>query len=270
MNINNLQATTTSLLNLINNVQTPATLNVNNLMVTGTSIFNNTVNMSKLLLGTDVYNYFDSVLEVNKNLAIRNNITTGSRIDLQTGSATTRSYISLEEGHDINISTPVNIGNVKSINLSTDNIILDANQVFVSGKIINSNGLNIGAKSPIYFTTYRNVVINGSTYSVYDINLIQYVKYITLDGYNIRQFRMRTWYSDADFQSFNMHCTRSDIFMSNRGGLNIYAMCMPFENQYLNDDKWGDQFLFRYDFNTISYCSRIGAQKVYCIIEDLL
>ena len=270
LNINNLQATTTSLLNLINNVQTPATLNVNNLMVTGTSIFNNTVNMSKLLLGTDVYNYFDSVLEVNKNLAIRNNITTGSRIDLQTGSATTRSYISLEEGHDINISTPVNIGNVKSINLSTDNIILDANQVFVSGKIINSNGLNIGAKSPIYFTTYRNVVINGSTYSVYDINLIQYVKYITLDGYNIRQFRMRTWYSDADFQSFNMHCTRSDIFMSNRGGLNIYAMCMPFENQYLNDDKWGDQFLFRYDFNTISYCSRIGVQKVYCIIEDLL
>jgi hypothetical protein len=58
--------------------------------------------------------------------------------------------------------------------------------------------------------------------------------------------------------------------MSNRGGLNIYAMCMPFENQYLNDDKWGDQFLFRYDFNTISYCSRIGVQKVYCIIEDLL
>ena len=103
-------------------------------MVTGTSIFNNTVNMSKLLLGTDVYNYFDSVLEVNKNLAIRNNITTGSRIDLQTGSATTRSYISLEEGHDINISTPVNIGNVKSINLSTDNIILDAAQVFVSEK----------------------------------------------------------------------------------------------------------------------------------------
>ena len=70
MNINNLQATTTSLLNLINNVQTPATLNVNNLMVTGTSIFNNTVNMSKLLLGTNIYNHSDSVLEVNKILLL--------------------------------------------------------------------------------------------------------------------------------------------------------------------------------------------------------
>ena len=100
--------------------------------------------------------------------------------------------------------------------------------------------------------------------------LISYVKYIILDGYNIRQFRMRTWYADADFQSFNMHCTRNDIFMSNRGGLNIYAMCMPFDNQYLNDSTWGDQFLFRNDFNTITYCSRIGVQKVYCIIEDLL
>ena len=92
--------------------------------------------MSKLLLGTDIYNYSDSVLEVNKNIAIRNNITTGSRIDLQTGAVTTRSFISLEEGYDINICTPTGIGNVKAINLSTDNIRLDAAQVFVSGKII--------------------------------------------------------------------------------------------------------------------------------------
>ncbi len=66
-------------------------------------------------------------------------------------------------------------------NLLTDNIGLDAAQVFVTGKIINSNGLNIGAKSPILFTMYRNGVINGSTFSVYNINLIQYVKYIALD-----------------------------------------------------------------------------------------
>ena len=67
-------------------------------MVTGTSIFNNTVNMSKLLLGTNIYNFSDSVLEVNKNIAIRNNITMGSRIDLQTVAVTTKSYISMEEG----------------------------------------------------------------------------------------------------------------------------------------------------------------------------
>ncbi len=50
----------------------------------------------------------------------------GSRIDLQTGAVTTRSYLSLGEGYDINICTPVGIGNVKTINLLTDNIRLDA------------------------------------------------------------------------------------------------------------------------------------------------
>ena len=94
----------------------------------------------------------------------------------------------------------------------------------------------------LFFTANRSVTINGSPFNVYDINLTSYVKYITLDGYNIRQFRMRTWYADEDFQSFNMHGTRSDIFMSNRGGLNIYAMCIPFENQYLSDTTWGGQF----------------------------
>ena len=35
----------------------------------------------------------------------------GSTIDLQVGTATTRSYLSMEEGYDINIATSTGIGN---------------------------------------------------------------------------------------------------------------------------------------------------------------
>jgi hypothetical protein len=148
-----------------------------------------------------------------------------------------RSYLSIEKGYDINIATPVSSGNIRTIGLRSDQIRLDAPAVYTKDLIVDGttngvSGLNIGAKTPIVFTTNRNVNINGSTFSVYDIDITKYVKYIILDGYNIRQFRMRTWYADADFQSFNMHCTRNDIFMSNRGGLNICAICMPFENQF--------------------------------------
>ena len=96
------------------------------------------------------------------------------------------------------------------------------------------------------------------------------VQEINLDGYAIRQFRFRSWLADADFQMYNIQQTRYDIFMSNKNGLSIYAMAMPFDNPYLDETKWADQFLFRRDFNSMTYCSRLGVKKVYCIIEDLL
>ncbi len=46
--------------------------------------------MKNAIIGVDIYHYSDSLLEVNKNVVIRNNITTGSRIDLQTGIRTNR------------------------------------------------------------------------------------------------------------------------------------------------------------------------------------
>ncbi len=59
----------------------------------------------------------------------------------------------------------------------------------ISGKLSSLNGLNMASRSPISFTTNRNININGITFSCYDIDLNLYTKYITLDGYNIRQFR---------------------------------------------------------------------------------
>ena len=180
----------------------------------------------------------------------------------------------MEQDYDINLFAPSGGTKTTTMALSSDQINLNAtntvaNNLIVSGAINGASGLNVGFKLPISFTTNRNININGTVFSCYDIDLTKYVKYITLDGNNIRQFRLRSWLADADFQGNNSHQLRYDIFMSNRGGLSIYAMAVPFDNEYLDNSKWADHFYYRNDFNRIIYCSRFGTPKVYCIIEDL-
>ena len=45
------------------------------------------------------------------------------------------------------------------------------------------------------------MTIDGTSFSVYDIDLRKYTKSVLLDGYNIRQFRIRHWPADADFET---------------------------------------------------------------------
>jgi hypothetical protein len=81
------------------------------------------------------------------------------------------------------------------------------------------------------------MTINGITFSVYDIDLRKYTKSVLLGGYNIRQFRIRHWPANADFETgpstYQYHLKRYDIFMSNRNGLSIFALCAPLDNQLL-------------------------------------
>ncbi len=82
---------------------------------------------------------------------------------------------------------------------------------------------------------------------------------------------MRTWLSDGDVQNLNMNIIRADIYLTNRGGLNIFAMRAPLPNDNLNStDIYLNHFLYRDTFNNIIYCSRYGIKKIYCIFEDLL
>ena len=239
----------------------------------------------RTIIGTDIYNYSDSILEVNKNFSIRKDITNNSRIDFKVGLGYNASYISIEEGFDINISTPNNalsqsiiaLSSNKHINLAAPTTYtkdINADGVITASSLITNgivSGTNIGVKSPIIFTTNRNININGTTFSCYDINISKYTKSIVLDGYNTRQFRMRTWLSDGDVQNLNMNIIRADIYMTNRGGLNIFALCAPLPNDNLNStDIYLNHFLYRDTFNNIIYCSRYGSKKVYCIFEDLL
>jgi hypothetical protein len=62
----------------------------------------------------------------------------------------------------------------------------------------------------MYFTTNRTATIAGNKYSVYDIDLTRYTKSILLDGYNIRQFRVRHWPADADFEYSSTYCSELD------------------------------------------------------------
>jgi hypothetical protein len=55
---------------------------------------------------------------------------------------------------------------------------------------------------------------------------------------------------------FNAQQTRYDIFMSNKNGFKV-----PFDNSILDETKCNEQFLFRYDFDKVIYCSRWGVKK---------
>jgi hypothetical protein len=218
--------------------------------------------VGRTILGTG-YNYSDSVLGVHKNLIIRPNIA-GSGEGLAILCCTNPSYLVVEQGNNITLKTRNSV-------TSNAMITLDTTLVNITGSLTCAN---FGTKSPIFFTTNRNMTINGYIYSVYDIDLTKYTKIVTLDTYDIRQFRIRLWPSDADFeyssQYFSeMYLKRYDIFMSNKYGLTIYSLSAPFENYYLRET-FGSHFLYRNSFNYPTFCSRNGVQKIYCIIEDLL
>jgi hypothetical protein len=116
-------------------------------------------------------------LKLIKYLMIRN--TPGSRIDIQVGLASGRSYLLLEQEYDVNLFAPSGGTRMTTIAPSSDQIRLNAtnsytNNLVVTGITITSNGLNIGIKTPIRLTTNRNVAINGTTFSYYDIGLTKY------------------------------------------------------------------------------------------------
>ncbi len=57
---------------------------------------------------------------------MKNSITSGSRIDLQVGLGSGRSYIVLEQGFDINLYASLGGTRITSIALSSDQIRLNA------------------------------------------------------------------------------------------------------------------------------------------------
>jgi hypothetical protein len=273
---------------LNNNVSIISSLNIS-----GFTTLNNNVSIisslnvsGRTIIGSDIYNYNDSVLELYKNITVRKNVTDiygtfiGDNIAIKAGEGNNSSYISLVEGGNINIQTQnyatsnavITLTSNKFINMNTPETVI-SNNLTINGTV---KGANLGVKSPIFFTTNRTITINGDIFSIYDLNLSKYTKSVLLDGYTIRQFRIRHWPASADFEYsstfFNeMYLKRYDIFMSNRNGLSIFSLSSPVENYYLRETKIGSHFLYRKDFNYITFCSKGSTPvKVYLIIEDLL
>ena len=80
----------------------------------------------------------------------------------------------MEEGYDINIVTSLYGTSQSGIRLASNKQInLEAPDVYVNNNLnINGivTGINIGVKTPIYFTTNRNMTIDGVSFSVSDID----------------------------------------------------------------------------------------------------
>ena len=161
------------------------------------------------------------------------------------------------------------------------NSSVQTGNLFVGGTITSTgtitaltlNASNIGVKSPLTFTTgTRTITSGGDTYYLYDIDLRLYTKSILLGAYNYRQFRVRLWENDGDFENISFISQNIyDIFMSDKNGLSIRS----FNSYYDNQDLRGlniilSHTLLRNSFNFITYASRLAAATVYMIIEDLL
>jgi len=206
---------------LNNNVSIMSSLNVS-----GFTTLNNNVSIisslnisGRTIIGSDIYNYNDSVLELYKNITVRKNVTDiygtfiGDNIAIKAGDGNNSSYISLIEGGNINIQTQnyatsnavITLTSNKFINMNTPETVI-SNNLTINGTV---KGANLGVKSPIFFTTNRTITINGDIFSIYDLNLSKYTKSVLLDGYTIRQFRIRHWPASADFEyssTFLMRC----------------------------------------------------------------
>ena len=102
--------------------------------------------------------------------------------------------------------------------------------------------------------------------------MTKYTKKILLGVRNYRQFRVRTWEADGDFENIAYIAQNNyNIYMSDLNGLSIRAYNDYFINQDLSRlDVIFSHTLVRNTFNYLSYASRLAPATVYMIIEDLL
>ena len=158
-----------------------------------------------------------------------------------------------------------------TIAMTADTININGN-LSLQGRIISPS---IGNKTPLYFIANTIVIISGTPYVAYDIDLNFYTKSFTLDSKRVRHFRLRTWTSDCDFESTNDTAKLYQIFMSDVGGLKIRNYSSDFDdNTRLQSLYFKQPSLMRKTFDLLTYLiptSLYGISvKVYFIFEDLL
>ena len=94
--------------------------------------------------------------------------------------STLSSYLTIQEGYNITLGTPNYATSNSIIELkSQKQIKLDSPDVYITGTL---SSMNIGIKSPLFFTTNRNINIHGTTFSCYDIDLNKYTNIVNFEG----------------------------------------------------------------------------------------
>ena len=273
-----------------NNVSINNTLNVNqatftnSLNVSGFSSLNNTTILSTLnisgrtIIGSDINNYSDSVLEAYKNLTIRKNVPGlvgfGERIDLNVGSITSTSFLSIEEGKNINLYA--SIGNI-NFNATKVNVLNDLNIIG------NAYATNIPKKSQFTIVLNGSYTIGSTSYSRYDIDLTKYTKYITVSNAigntTTRKFNficnLATGAHNSGLYSLNYDIDYSYLNYTGLGtlptynGLNAVAYGFPYDNFNLNKVTPNGLFIWKNSFDYITVYGKSPFELQVTIIDYL-
>ena len=268
---------------LSNNTSIFGTLNVSGF----TRLSNNTTVVSSLnisgrtIIGSDIYNYPDSVVEMYKNFHIRKNIPNmGDRAEIMVGLGTRTSYLSMEEGYDINLYNSIGNITLNSFNTGGNVISLQAPQVNVSKNLVATGSIyanNLPSQKPFTFTCSSVCSIGGRNFFRYDIDLTKYTKFITnVSGGTLRKFKWMSWLSSGAHNS-GQYSLNYDIdyafaaMMSppSLNCLNVLAYGFPYTNFNLNQVTPNGVFLWAYSFNIISFIS-VKNGNFQAIIIDYL
>ena len=254
-------------------------------------ILNNAVTLSsslnvtgRTIIGSDINNYSDSVVEMYKNFNIRKNVLnligSGERVDLRVGNGTTNSYFSMEEGNDIKLYNPIGNITLNSYNTAGNTISLLAPQVNVSKNLMVAGSIsanNLSTQKPFTFTCSSVCTIGGKTYYRYDIDLTKYTKYITnAVGGTLRKFKWMSWLSSGAHNSgqYSLNYDIDYAYAQNLSpislnGFNVLAYGSP-TNYNLNQVTPNGVFLWAYNFNYISCISFKTGSNFQAIIIDYL
>ena len=262
---------------------TPSSL----LHVSGTTTLNNAVtcfsslNVSgRTIIGNDIYNFSDSVVEMYKNFHIRKNIPNlGDRLELKVGLGTHASYLSMEEGYDINLFNSIGSISLNSYNTAGNTISLQAPQVNVSKNLVATGSIyanNLASQKPFTFTCSTLCAIVNTQYYRYDLDLTQYTTYITnSSGSMLRKFKWMSWLASGAHNTgqyslnYDIDYAYAQNISPTYNGLNALAYGYPCNNYNLNQVTPNGVFIWAYTFNQITIFSNIQASYQAIIIDYL-
>ena len=230
----------------------------------------------RTIIGSDINNFSDSVVEVYKNFTIRKNVLnvvgTGEKLELNVGASNTGSntvsYLNMEEGKNINLYA--SIGNI-NLNATKVNILNDLN---IIGSV-HSN--NISTQKPFTFNCSTVCTINGTTYYRYDIDLTTYTTYTTTtSGSQLRKFKWMSWLTSGAHKSgqYNLnyeidYANALNVVPISYNGLNVVAYGFPTDNINLTQVNPNGSCLLAVNFNQISLISNRAASFQAIIIDYL-
>jgi len=253
-------------------------INSDGIILNNASTLSSSLNVSgRTIIGSNINNFSDRAVEIYKNLYIRkgvlNVVGTGEKLELNAGASNTGSntvsYLNMEEGK--NITLYASIGNI-NLNAAKVNV---SNDVNIFGSV---RSTNICTQKGFTFNWNTVCAIVNDVYYRYDIDLTKYTTYnTTTSGSQLRKFKFMSWLTSGAHNS-GKYSLNYDVDYANAqnlnpityNGLNVIAYGFPENNYDLNTVTSNGCFIWKYDFNNITFFSNIQANFQAIIIDYLL